>query len=308
MPRQSEQQLTGREGERWFQSQLPNGWVLQRPTEDIGLDGVVVISDGSQYDGLEFRVQVKSSQHWNENESGILVKNLNRESVLYWLTGLTPTLLILYCNRTKSAHWYWANRLFADRRELLAGATHAIQARIPADNPLTKDSWGNIANDIAAIQSSIAETFNTAHGSRVVFQLLHSMHSALQGIYYATAKLKDGRTISPEGERLSDHLELISYRDFILALREFAARMRADSSGYAWFTALADGYQSRCAEFVRPIEALLTSSDEHGISAELCREDMLANREALMGAIIDTLHTITKARITYDTKHSKPEA
>jgi hypothetical protein len=45
MIRQTEAQNLGRAGERWFESILPKEWIFQKPAEDIGLDGKVIIGD-----------------------------------------------------------------------------------------------------------------------------------------------------------------------------------------------------------------------------------------------------------------------
>jgi hypothetical protein len=36
--------MVGREGEIWFESPLPPGWILQPPKTDTDIDGVVIIS------------------------------------------------------------------------------------------------------------------------------------------------------------------------------------------------------------------------------------------------------------------------
>lgn len=295
MPRQSAQQLIGREGERWFQSRLPSGWILQKPTEDIGLDGVVVISDGSRYDGLEFRVQVKSSRHWKQNDSGFLLKNLNRESVLYWLTGFSPTLLILYSNKTKSAHWYWANRISTDSWRKLHGTSATISIRVPAQSQLDEDSWETIAAEVAGVHNSFVRTLSNANASRGIFQLLNSLHSSLLGIHTVqSAERSATGPISAPTQQLLCHLELVSHRDVILALRRFEESIPAEGNGRAVFTAIADRYQSRCAEFVRPTEAFLASSHTTTSLCDLCLDDMVAYRDSLVGVIVDTLHKITK--------------
>lgn len=154
----------------------------------------------------------------------------------------------------------------------------------------------SIANEVSSIHNSFLDALTNAHASKGVFQLLNSLHSSLQGIHTVqSAEPVASGTNSAETQKLLCHLELISHRDVILALRRFAERLQPDSNGYAMFTALADGYQSRCAEFVRPIEELLTSSDTSANKCELCPDDMVAYRESLVGVIVDTLQKITKA-------------
>jgi hypothetical protein len=99
MPNQNEAQLTGRRGERWFVSRLPPTWIFQPPLEDVGVDGVVVICSSGPLNGLEFRVQIKSSRKWRTSENFIVLKNVKTSSFRYWVTGFTPTLLVLYLSK-----------------------------------------------------------------------------------------------------------------------------------------------------------------------------------------------------------------
>jgi hypothetical protein len=57
-------QSLGNKGEQWFPAQLPEYWHFQKPTNDLGIDGVVVIAEQNSSNGIEFRVQIKSSKDW----------------------------------------------------------------------------------------------------------------------------------------------------------------------------------------------------------------------------------------------------
>jgi len=119
MPNQNEAQLTGRQGEWWFVGQLPSTWILQSPLEDVGVDGVVVICDASALNGLEFRVQIKSSRKWRTEKDFIVLKNVKTTPLLYWVTGFTPTLMVLYETSTDRGFCAWANQLLFDKANLL---------------------------------------------------------------------------------------------------------------------------------------------------------------------------------------------
>src|SRR5437867_3498560 len=109
MPRQVKSQSVGRQGERWFEGLLPSTWILQPPKDDVGVDGVVVICEDGPLNGLEFRVQVKTSDKWTVSGDFISVRNVKRDSALYWITGFTPTLLVLHEVSTGRGAFAWAN-------------------------------------------------------------------------------------------------------------------------------------------------------------------------------------------------------
>jgi hypothetical protein len=76
---QNKAQQIGRAGVRWFAQrpttqQLPTNWIIQPPHEDVGINGVVVISENSPSNGLEFRVQIKSSLSWNSSADSISLR------------------------------------------------------------------------------------------------------------------------------------------------------------------------------------------------------------------------------------------
>ena len=94
MPRQTKSQAIGREGEKWFFAQLPSTWIPQRPSEDVGVDALVVICEDGPLNGLEFRVQIKSNETWTIKDGEIIVKGFRRESLLDLIHGFTPALLV----------------------------------------------------------------------------------------------------------------------------------------------------------------------------------------------------------------------
>lgn len=96
MPYQSEAQIVGDQGENWFISQLPPGWILQPPKRDVGVDGVVVICDKTDLNGREFRVQIKASKTPTIRNSMVIIPGVKRSTVEYWFLSPLPTLLVAY--------------------------------------------------------------------------------------------------------------------------------------------------------------------------------------------------------------------
>ena len=122
MPKQSKSQTIGREGEKWFESRLPTTWIPQRPTEDVGVDLLVVICDDGALNGLEFKVQVKSSAHWRVNNGTIAVP-FRRDSLFDLMRGFTPALLVVYDSKSKRGYYAWLNQIVGSDLSLLASRT-----------------------------------------------------------------------------------------------------------------------------------------------------------------------------------------
>jgi len=101
MIKQTESQNLGRAGERWFQSMLPKEWIFQKPEEDIGLDGKIIIGSDRETGGNEFAVQIKASKSWDTKDGLISVEGIKTDTISFWGSRLYPTLLVLFDEQKK---------------------------------------------------------------------------------------------------------------------------------------------------------------------------------------------------------------
>src|ERR1035437_4363722 len=96
MIKQTNAQALGVKGEQWFAAQLPKLWIPQKPTYDLGVDLSVVITEQNEFNGLEFRVQIKSSAMWKREGEAIVLGGIKRATARSWAAGVSPTLLAFY--------------------------------------------------------------------------------------------------------------------------------------------------------------------------------------------------------------------
>ena len=132
MRKQSIAQVIGREGERWFASMLPPEWVLQRPSEDFGIDAVVAVGDSSRVTPFEFGVQIKSCRRWKTSEECLVLYGISIDVARYWAQRFIPTLLVAFENSTKRGYYAWAADLISD--DALNGKAESLTLRIPKAN------------------------------------------------------------------------------------------------------------------------------------------------------------------------------
>lgn len=179
MPKQNKAQNIGRLGERWFPQQLPANWIFQPPHEDIGIDGVVVICEDSPSNGLEFRVQIKSSKNWEINEESILIR-VKKDNLKYWLTGFNPTLLVLY-DTTKNIGWYsWVNQLIAEDISSLHSQSKSVLLRIPSGKVLDASIWNIVSLQLHALHHRIAKRLIVTNMALPVIRTIHSLTQSLR--------------------------------------------------------------------------------------------------------------------------------
>jgi Domain of unknown function (DUF4365) len=173
MPNQNQAQLTGRQGERWFIGQLPSSWIFQPPMEDIGIDGLVVICAPGNFNGLEFRVQIKSSRKWTVKDGSMVLRNIKSASLRYWVTGFTPTLLILYETSTDRGFCAWANQILADKTGLLSGEESEISLHVPMTSPVDEKAWERIGNEVAGLSAVLGRRISLAGSVTPFLRALH---------------------------------------------------------------------------------------------------------------------------------------
>src|ERR1700748_822347 len=118
--------------EKFFEGQVPNEWICDKPTKDYGIDYKVEIAIDKQMTGLNFSVQLKSTQ--KSKNSDHCNATLKQSTLNYYRARLEPTMLICYLNQDQEAFWVWLDDLNIDLSE--NKHTHSIQ--IPKINALSK--------------------------------------------------------------------------------------------------------------------------------------------------------------------------
>ena len=159
MPRQTVSNEIGRKGERWFEAQLPYNWIFQRPTEDVGIDAYIVICDNTDLNGIEFKVQIKSSGAFYREQQHIILNGITRSAFNFWLAGFIPTLLIVYNATVNEGYFYWINKYVSHNTAVLQGHTQTLTLKIPMQHQVCHHNWDIIRTDLRHYISEFTRTF-----------------------------------------------------------------------------------------------------------------------------------------------------
>ena len=143
MPKQTKSQAIGHEGERWFAAQLPATWIPQFPIWDVGVDQLVVICEDGPLNGLELRVQVKSTEKWKIRNDSIVVEGFKRAALLDLLKSFTPSLLVLYESSSSSGYCFWLNQIVGKDTGLLRPGRETVTFHVPMLRPINKEDKGS---------------------------------------------------------------------------------------------------------------------------------------------------------------------
>ena len=179
MPRQSRSQIIGREGEKWFEAQLPPNWIPQRPTEDVGVDALVVICEDNALNGLEFRVQIKSTHAWRTRAGNILLA-FSRRSLLDLIKNFTPALLVTYESSSKRGYCFWINALVGKDLSLLSPNRKSVTLSIPMTRPVTAHLWPGLGHEVRGLSAAVGRRVALAGRSFPILAFVHAMSEALR--------------------------------------------------------------------------------------------------------------------------------
>ena len=176
MPYQSQSQITGDQGERWFLAQLPDAWVAQKQTPDVGIDFIVVVCEPGPLNGREFRVQVKSSKRFAIRKGQVVVPKIKRSTLEYWFRSAVPTMLVAFDTGTKRGYFRWHNELGGLLSDLKERTT--VSVSIPAKGLLSAQSWADGRERLKWHYANLGEALRDARDARSVLPTIHRLAGA----------------------------------------------------------------------------------------------------------------------------------
>lgn len=154
MRKQSQSQITGREGERWFASVLPPEWSIQRTFEDFGLDAIIAVGDKAHVTAYEFGVQIKSSSRFNRVGERVVVPQISRDMVLYWSRKFFPTLLVAYDVKNKIGYFDWVSNLI-EPDHIVSGRQNLF-LHVPQVRVISPECWPIIKAELVQFHAEFS--------------------------------------------------------------------------------------------------------------------------------------------------------
>lgn len=246
MPYQSEAQITGDQGENWFVSQLPPGWILQPPKRDVGVDGVIVICDETDLNSREFRVQIKSSKTPTIRNSMVIIPGVKRSTVEYWFLSPLPTLLVAYDATQNHGFFRWHSDLYDEVREALdRQKTKSISVSVPTSNRLDQEGWETIRNNLKWHYHNLSEALFAARNAKSLLPTIHDLAAAvrqLNSIDHQPIPV-DRRTKEQEG--LLAITEMMQHRLVISTLTQLLSELARETEGARRLEAWIHSYGSK---------------------------------------------------------------
>ena len=287
MPRQTSAQITGRQGERWFQSVLPPEWIFTRPSEDFGVDGTVAIGTGSSVTSVEFGVQVKASKSWAFEGGHIVVPGVAVSTLRYWAARLLPTLLVLHDPLKMKGYFAWTMEL-ASRRDLEGSANKTIRLRVPDSNRLDSACWSQINRQAVAYHHQLASAFASLSNSAPILRTTKALASALQALSLPPNVIKNKK----HDKMLHDLASVVAHREVVSSLRNLASKIDPNTALFIGLLEAAEDYRAMCADFIDHFDDLLLYPDRT-LAVWIAEDRMNRAKPAVMFKITGLISNLT---------------
>ena len=281
MPKQNKAQETGRLGERWFPQQLPANWLFQPPHEDVGVDGVVVICDDSPSNGLEFRVQIKSSERWNVQDERLVVR-VKRESLNYWLSGFSPTLLVLYETASNTGWCTWVNQIVAEDLSVLKDNAKTVSLQVPVAHRLDASIWKPLSRQLHSLNLRIAKRIMVAGAALPIIEATHSLMQSLHLIDLCASGRQEDSDDRSQNELVD--AEMTAHKSIALALLKLDEDLRNADSPIIGIKDSAQRYISDCTKFIVKFPAFVRHSGP-GFTTQVNLQALVNFRPEAMRAV-----------------------
>lgn len=259
MIKQTKAQALGSKGEQWFPAQLPEYWYFQKPTHDLGIDGVVVIAEQNHFNGLEFRVQIKSSREWKQQDNAIVLRGIKRTTARYWVAGSSPTLLVFYDESTGQGYCAWALDALPPVPDLLFGDSDTITIRAEKPALINAECWNGVRRALAAGIELFREAVKTGRVANIVFPRIRDIARCLQLIHLAEF------TVEPkemERQMLLSLGQAVAHRDIVRAATKILSELDSECLFARQLRSTIESYKSRVSAFYIGFDELVAEPDK----------------------------------------------
>jgi hypothetical protein len=281
--KQSKQQISGRDGERWFVAMLPPAWLFTRPAEDFGIDGIVTIGTDASVSELEFSVQIKSRSRWRKQGGYLIVPDIETEVIRYWTFRLAPTLLVAYERESGCGYYEWVpDASAAQDSEILNKSAQNL--RIPLRQEVNAKAWTEIEECLRDYHQRLRMALRRSDAQRAVLKTVRAMSMCLRVLQMTPQMWRKGE----EGRIFAGVSHAVAHAEVVNTLRQLAETMDDDDPPLAQTVRdSATAYASLCSTFLYPFEEFLLQRDQ--AVAVLANENRMKRMRSKMEAMISEI-------------------
>ncbi|MGB8952606.1 MAG: DUF4365 domain-containing protein [Candidatus Aminicenantales bacterium] len=289
----------GDQGEFWFASQLPVGWIWQPPRRDVGKDGLVVIRDHSPLHNTEFSVQVKTTENPTIRDGWVIKSGIPRSSVFYWFASPQPTLVIAVDIGYGRAWYSWHLDLFASPAEVISCASQTLSIRIPVQNVLDAKGWDAIKDSLKRHYGNLRAALDAARSAARLIPTVEALAVAVQNLValdHAPNQPNAADLLRRDHDALFFVLhEQCQYRDALAAVRSLHSLLASGSDAHKEIGAWLAAFEAHACMAYPKLRELPAGYEFAGIEVTFAAEALPLVRRQQIEAALHMISFLSKS-------------
>lgn len=301
MIKQTESQNLGRAGERWFQSILPKEWIFQRPEEDIGLDGKVIIGTSNFTGGFEFAVQIKTSKQWHINDDNtISAKGINRETVKYWGSRLFPTMIVLYDFSKDCGYYGWLFDVLFSPIDLISSPHKTITLNLNSNSLLNKNCWETVRQQVESHYIKLVNSLSKVRTTTDILPIINSLLNSLRLLIFS-------QYTQPKSKNELMLLQLsivVAHKSVINSLEELLSKYHIEHGSPNHIQYFIETYYGEVNKFILGFDEQLKQKSE-AVAVRINPEKMYEITPKLISMIMNLAIVLSDETSNYGERNQK---
>ena len=287
MIKQTEAQNLGRAGERWFESILPKEWIFQKPAEDIGLDGKVIIGDDRFAGGLEFGVQVKASKKWKIKNDTITLEAISKDTMKFWMSRIFPTVMVLYDATNECGYYGFLGDALHNPGHLINVPTKTMTLKFYTKYELNKDSWKNIEKAVETYYSNLVHSLYWVRNTINLFPYIHTVLKSADMLHMALS-----HNPTTQNEIFLKHLTITTaHKEIVNAVIVMRDKFRIEKGNPNLINKFISSYIKVVKQFIPEFEKVI--STQGTFLYQIHQEIMYSETPKLLHYAIEFLKDLT---------------
>jgi hypothetical protein len=293
MPKLNDNQVTGIAGEKWFASVLPHRWIPQPPIRDIGVDLLVVICEDGPWNGLEFKVQVKSSRKWTIRDSSVVVSGFKVSALKDLLIGFTPALLVLHETSTSRGVCAWINQLLGKDVSLISTKRKTVSLHVPLVRPIDSEIWKTLGQELHGLYVALGRRVMASEKTLPIIRFLHGMSDVLDLFDLVAHAAKSEGPMTDEDRGFLAEAEVVCHSNVIRHVRRLEEALAGSPLTIQGLSTFAEDYEQRCSQFIRNFSSVVSNTATPNTVAVVV-EEMKARRDGFIRSVVRCMKQVSE--------------
>lgn len=293
MPRLNDNQVTGIAGEKWFASVLPHRWIPQPPIRDIGVDFLVVICEEGSWNGLEFKVQVKSTKKWTICDSSVVISGIKVRALKDLLIGFTPALLVLHETSSGRGVCAWINQLLGKDLSILSTKRKTVTLRVPLARSIDTEIWKTLGQELHGLCAALGRRVIASERALPIIRFLHGMSDVLELFDFVAHTVKSEGPVTDDDRAFLAEAEVVCHSNVIHNVRRLEQALAGSPITIQGLSEFGKDYEHNCSQFISNFPSVVSNTASPKTVSVVVTE-MQARREGFIRSVVSCMKQVSE--------------